>query len=144
MDKTITNTLNDTITNDGREQDVVKMNTRNIKKTVKKDEFIKNDAVNIFDNFKGALVVNNRTTPNKTTAPNLNKSLQNNADDIGSDMEESLDEIFEFEESEAPLPPLYLLRDEGQDKWVLLSDLCHLLKVKSKDAVLKQVNIVIN
>jgi hypothetical protein len=49
-------------------------------------------------------------------------------------------EFFEVEESEAPLPPLYLLRDEGTDKWILLSDLCNLLKVKSKDAVLKQVS----
>lgn len=48
-------------------------------------------------------------------------------------------EFLEVEESETPLPPLYLLRDEGTDKWVLLTDLCNLLKVKSKDAVLKQV-----
>jgi hypothetical protein len=48
-------------------------------------------------------------------------------------------EYLELEETEAPLPPLYLLKDEGAEKWVLLSDLCNLLKVKSKDAVLKQV-----
>lgn len=48
-------------------------------------------------------------------------------------------EFFEVEESEAPLPPLYFLKDEGTDKWMLLSDLCNLLKVKSKEAVLKQV-----
>lgn len=54
---------------------------------------------------------------------------------------ESDSEILELEESEAPLPPLYLLRDEGSEKWVLLTDLCNLLKVKSKDAVLKQVNL---
>lgn len=48
-------------------------------------------------------------------------------------------EFLEVEESEAPLPPLYLLRDEGSDKWILLTDLCNLLKVKSKEAVLKQV-----
>lgn len=53
---------------------------------------------------------------------------------------ESDSEVLEVEESEAPLPPLYLLRDEGSDKWILLADLCNLLKVKSKDAVLKQVN----
>lgn len=52
---------------------------------------------------------------------------------------ESDSEVLEVEESEAPLPPLYLLRDEGNDKWILLADLCNLLKVKSKDAVLKQV-----
>lgn len=48
-------------------------------------------------------------------------------------------EFLELEESEAPLPPLYLLRDEGNDKWILLTDLCNLLKVKSKEAVLKQI-----
>lgn len=48
-------------------------------------------------------------------------------------------EFLELEESDAPLPPLYLLRDEGNDKWILLTDLCNLLKVKSKEAVLKQV-----
>lgn len=52
---------------------------------------------------------------------------------------ESDSEFFEVEESEAPLPPLYLLKDEGSDKWMLLTDLCNLLKVKSKEAVLKQV-----
>lgn len=55
---------------------------------------------------------------------------------------ESDNEFLELEESEAPLPPLYLLKDEGSDKWILLTDLCNLLKVKSKDAVLKQVNII--
>ena len=61
-------------------------------------------------------------------------------DDIIADVEslESDSEYLELEESEAPLPPLYLLRDEGSEKWILLTDLCNLLKVKSKDAVLKQ------
>lgn len=48
-------------------------------------------------------------------------------------------ELFEVEESDAPLIPLYQLRDEGATKWVLLSDLCYLLKVKSKDTLLKLV-----
>lgn len=52
---------------------------------------------------------------------------------------ESEVETFEFEEAEGPLPPLYLLRDEGNEKWVLLNDLLTFLKVKSKDAALKQV-----
>ena len=54
---------------------------------------------------------------------------------------ESDNELLEIEESEAPLPPLYLLKDEGSEKWILLTDLCNLLKVKSKDAVLKQVRL---
>lgn len=49
-------------------------------------------------------------------------------------------DLFEIEESEAPLVPLYHLRDEGMQKWVLLSDLCYVLKVKSKDTLLKQVS----
>ena len=61
-------------------------------------------------------------------------------DDLMVDENEESDcEFLEVEESEAPLPPLYLLKDEGTDKWILLTDLCNLLKVKSKEAVLKQV-----
>jgi hypothetical protein len=60
-------------------------------------------------------------------------------DMVDGDNLESDNEFLELEESEAPLPPLYLLKDEGSDKWILLTDLCNLLKVKSKDAVLKQV-----
>ncbi|XP_055841745.1 uncharacterized protein LOC129908931 [Episyrphus balteatus] len=48
-------------------------------------------------------------------------------------------ELFEFEEAASPLPPLYLLKDEGMEKWVLLSDLCSLLKVKSKDTLLHKI-----
>lgn len=54
--------------------------------------------------------------------------------------EDSDTEIFEIEESESPLIPLYHLRDEGAMKWVLLSDLCYLLKIKSKDTLLKLVS----
>lgn len=50
-------------------------------------------------------------------------------------------EVFEIEESDTPLIPLYHLRDEGTTKWVLLSDLCYLLKVKSKDTLLKLVSV---
>lgn len=57
-----------------------------------------------------------------------------NSSDIDKDCK-----LFEFEESETPLLPLYLLRDEGTVQWVLFSDLCYLLKVKSKEALLKQV-----
>lgn len=83
------------------------------------------------------------------TPPKLAKSIQKcneikhkeDYDDmlLDGDTLESDSEFLELEESEAPLPPLYLLKDEGSDKWILLTDLCNLLKVKSKDAVLKQV-----
>ncbi|XP_058834401.1 protein piccolo [Topomyia yanbarensis] len=50
------------------------------------------------------------------------------------------DFMFEYEEADRPLPPLYLLKDEsGGDKWVLMTDLCNFLKLKSKEAVMKQI-----
>lgn len=68
---------------------------------------------------------------------------KNDADDRVSDAQlgDSDAEIFEIEESDSPLIPLYQLKDEGIIKWVLLSDLCYLLKVKSKDTLLKLVRI---
>jgi hypothetical protein len=76
----------------------------------------------------------------KSNEPKLDEIQKDDYDDmIIDDHLESDSEFLEVEESEAPLPPLYLLRDEGADKWVLLTDLCNLLKVKSKEAVLKQV-----
>lgn len=50
-------------------------------------------------------------------------------------------ELFEIEESDAPLIPLYHLREEGTTKWVLLSDLCYLLKIKSKETLMKMVRL---
>lgn len=48
--------------------------------------------------------------------------------------------VFEYEEAERPLPPLYLLKDEAVgDKWVLMTDLCNILKLKSKEAVMRQI-----
>uniref|UniRef100_A0A182M018 Uncharacterized protein n=1 Tax=Anopheles culicifacies TaxID=139723 RepID=A0A182M018_9DIPT len=47
--------------------------------------------------------------------------------------------IFEYEEADRPLPPLYVLKDEYNERWMLMSDLCNFLKFKSKDAVLKQI-----
>ena len=71
---------------------------------------------------------------------NDDKPTKEDYDDMVEDnLDESDGELLEFELSEAPPPPLYELKDEGTEKWVLLSDLCNLLKVKSKDAVLKQV-----
>lgn len=62
---------------------------------------------------------------------------QSDQSDDDDDSEEG--EMFEIEESESPHVPLYHLRDEGAVKWALLTDLCVLLKVKSKDTLLKQV-----
>lgn len=68
------------------------------------------------------------------------------ADDQSAEMAigDSDAELFEVEESDAPLIPLYQLRDEGSTKWVLLSDLCYLLKVKSKDTLLKLVRLIVS
>lgn len=60
-----------------------------------------------------------------------------------SEGDDSDGELFEIEESEAPHVPLYHLRDEGAVKWALLTDLCLMLKVKSKDTLLKQVRALI-
>lgn len=96
--------------------------------------------------------------PSKRKSPLRRKSKQKNAIDsaatttIKNDGEEQSSggahtggdsdaELFEIEESDTPLIPLYHLRDEGTTKWVLLSDLCYLLKVKSKDTLLKLVSV---
>ncbi|KAL3278126.1 hypothetical protein HHI36_013471 [Cryptolaemus montrouzieri] len=51
----------------------------------------------------------------------------------------SEEEDIEFEVSESLLPNLYTLRGEAQgDRWILLQDLSNLLKIKSRDALLKQ------
>lgn len=60
--------------------------------------------------------------------------------DVSAD-DDSEGELFEIEEADAPLIPLYHLRDEGSVKWALLTDLCMMLKVKSKDTLLKQVSL---
>lgn len=84
-------------------------------------------------------------TSNKPATPSL--STANQASDIPSEPPEIIEfsdddsdaDFFEIEESQAPHVPLYHLRDEGPVKWALLSDLCYMLKVKSKDTLLKQV-----
>lgn len=81
----------------------------------------------------------NQKDQNKNGSSNKNDKAAMRALDENSDDENSDSELFEIEESETPLVPLYHLRDEGSVKWVLLSDLCYLLKVKSKDTLLKQV-----
>lgn len=96
------------------------------------------------------------TTPEKTVktlkrkSPLRRRSKQKDVVDAKNDTEDQTNEmqtgdsdaeLFEVEESDAPLIPLYQLRDEGATKWVLLSDLCYLLKVKSKDTLMKQVRI---
>lgn len=98
--------------------------------------------------YKSCSVVLNNIDHLKSFSPkSLRKSLdaidttiKNQFSDVISTNIDSDGEMFEFEEAEYPLPPLYLLQDEGSDKWIMLSDLCNILKVKSKDAVLKQID----
>lgn len=79
-----------------------------------------------------------------TTTP-LSIKVPPSVESDPSDNEDSdAGELFEIEESEAPQVPLYLLRDEGSIKWALLTDLLFMLKVKSKDTLLKQVTDQIN
>lgn len=61
--------------------------------------------------------------------------------DCPSPEPESDDSDIEMEISENPLPNLYTFKDEPQsDQWILLQDLSNILKVKSRDALLKQIN----
>lgn len=49
-------------------------------------------------------------------------------------------ELFEFEECETVLPPVYLLKDEGTDnKWCNIQDILNVLHIKSKETLLKQI-----
>jgi len=64
----------------------------------------------------------------------------NPLDDVPSDNPESdeLDDI-EMEVSDINLPVLFTLNNDP-DKWVLLQDLMAILKIKSRDALLRQIN----
>lgn len=54
---------------------------------------------------------------------------------------ESDDSDLEMEISEAPLPNLYTLRDEpSNERWILLQDLSAILKIKSRDTLLRQIS----
>lgn len=64
--------------------------------------------------------------------------LENVPDDDAVLVEE--DSQFEFEEADKLLPNFYTLQNEPRsDRWILLQDLSSLLRVKSKDALLKQI-----
>lgn len=67
-------------------------------------------------------------------------SEDENNSDGGGDDDQGGEFMFEYEEADRPLPPLYLLKDDpAGDKWVLMTDLCNFLKLKSKEAVMKQI-----
>ncbi|XP_058464152.1 protein piccolo [Malaya genurostris] len=72
--------------------------------------------------------------------PNNNCDQNSNGVARFDESDDEDDFLFEYEEADRPLPPLYLLKDEsGGDKWVLMTDLCNFLKLKSKEAVIKQI-----
>lgn len=55
--------------------------------------------------------------------------------------EESELSDIEMEISEVPLPNLYILCDESpNEQWVLMQDLSTILKIKSRDTLLRQIN----
>lgn len=61
-------------------------------------------------------------------------------DEIPNADPEVEEEDVEFEISESLLPNLYTLRGESlTDRWILLQDLSNLLKIKSRDALLRQI-----
>lgn len=62
-------------------------------------------------------------------------------DDVTSSLSDNEgDSNIEFEVSDTLLPNLYTLRGEQQsDRWILLQDLSNLLKIKSRDALLRQI-----
>ncbi|XP_018328555.1 uncharacterized protein LOC108739236 isoform X2 [Agrilus planipennis] len=56
------------------------------------------------------------------------------------DQDDDDDSVMEFEVSDFPLPNLYTLTNESStDQWILLQDLSNILKIKSRDALLKQI-----
>uniref|UniRef100_A0A182JND8 ANK_REP_REGION domain-containing protein n=1 Tax=Anopheles christyi TaxID=43041 RepID=A0A182JND8_9DIPT len=74
----------------------------------------------------------------------VNQIMENGEQDLelhdgGSEDGEEGEMIFEYEEADRPLPPLYVLKDEYNERWMLMSDLCNFLKFKSKEAVLRQI-----
>lgn len=83
-----------------------------------------------------------KAEPSEEVVPNGGDRLFSMDSDPENDDDEDDDGefVFEYEEADRPLPPLYLLRDEAAgDKWVLMTDLCNFLKLKSKEAVMRQI-----
>uniref|UniRef100_A0A182Q4G5 Uncharacterized protein n=1 Tax=Anopheles farauti TaxID=69004 RepID=A0A182Q4G5_9DIPT len=85
------------------------------------------------------------TKPNEERLPNGKQNVEQHDlelhdDDAGSgDDGEDGEMVFEYEEADRPLPPLYVLKEEYNERWMLMSDLCSFLKFKSKEAVLRQI-----
>lgn len=80
------------------------------------------------------------SSPASTPPPMKAVEIKSIGDNLTDASDDDDGELFEIEESEAPHVPLYHLRDEGAVKWALVTDLCYLLKLKSKDSLLKQVS----
>lgn len=99
-------------------------------------------------NMNCSVVLNNLASPKSLTSKSLRKKKsvdKTTTEKVDAEIDTDPDgdgKMIEFEECESPLLPLYLLRDEGAVKWVLFSDLGYLLKLKSKEALLKQVSSV--
>lgn len=138
------------------ENDKINNNSQEVKKVTKKGANTKSCSVvmNNIDNLKKIKklpAISKQESPPAPVVVKIQEPIRKleeikHKDDYDDMVDEnhleSDNELLEIEESEAPLPPLYLLKDEGSEKWILLTDLCNLLKVKSKDAVLKQVRLI--
>lgn len=114
------------------------------KRASKKKGGVLNNNNNINSSITGNIATTLKTKKDQKMSSTIKSSddFKSNADDKFDCIDHDSDnDIFELEESDIPLPPVYLLKDEGADKWIQLADLCNLLKVKSKEAVLKQVSI---
>lgn len=139
---------NDSNSNNLIMTDLSKQKSQNTSFSSKHNTKRNNKKKNVLSNQNGLTTGNIAATLNTKQDQKIS-SIINNSDDFKSTTEDKFDcmdhdsdnDIFEVEESDIPLPPVYLLKDEGTDKWILLTDLCSLLKVKSKEAVLKQVSI---
>lgn len=118
-------------------------------KTTVKEVYKQLSTCTVVLNSIDSIARNATTTTSKGPSSRLIKSpklilqkpatIEDNSSDDNVDDDDGTGDLFEIEESEAPHVPLYLLRDEGAVKWALVNDLCYLLKLKSKDSLLKQV-----
>lgn len=79
-----------------------------------------------------------RVGPTRDCAMESSSLVSTTGDPVESSLNSDDGEMFEFEECETVLPPVYFLKDEGSEKWCMLTDLQNLLKIKSKETLLKQ------
>ncbi|KAH8373368.1 hypothetical protein KR009_004547 [Drosophila setifemur] len=125
-------------TEDEQEQEDSNNNKNNDELNANVENNLVTSVVNVKNEVKKEVDAETETQTNMDNNRRRSSRLEDDQADIETMDIELNGDIFEFEEADVPLPPLYLLKDEGSDKWVLLNDLCNLLKVKSKDTLLNK------